>query len=112
MSTFDGAVEQAATLSPQAEPGGTAAARLPGHGIRAANFLIIRGWALPALDFVALAGAFACAAAITDERGPRLALSVFPILAVLVLSARGAYAQRLRLIVIDSIGPATVSISF
>jgi exopolysaccharide biosynthesis polyprenyl glycosylphosphotransferase len=106
MSTVEGTVAQAVALSPpEAEPG-THSRR----GSRAANSLIIGGWALPALDFVALATAFACAAVLVDDDSG-LALGVFPFLGVLVLAARGAYALRLRLIVLDSLGLAAGSIS-
>jgi|SRR5450755_2024820 len=107
MSMVEGTVAQAAALSPlEAEPG-THLRR----GSQAANSLIIGGWALPALDFVALAAAFACAAVLTNDGSARLALGLFPFLGVLVLAVRGAYALRLRLIVLDSLGLAAGSIS-
>jgi exopolysaccharide biosynthesis polyprenyl glycosylphosphotransferase len=108
MSTVEGTVAQAARISPlEAEP----AAHLRRRGSPVADFLIIGGWALPALDFVALTAAFACAVVLTNDASARLALGVFPFLGVLVLAARGAYAVRLRLIVLDSLGLAAGSIS-
>jgi exopolysaccharide biosynthesis polyprenyl glycosylphosphotransferase len=112
MSMGEGTVLPAATLSPlEAE-----LARVPGPGLRrrgsrVANVLIVGGWALPALDFVALVAGFACAVVLTDEGDGRLVLGVFPFLGMLVLAARGAYGRRLRLIVLDSLGLAAGSIS-
>ena len=80
-------------------------------GSRGANVPIIGGWVLPALDFAALAAAFACAVMLANEGTARLALGIFPLLGVLVLAARGAYSLRLRLIVLDSLGLAAGSIS-
>jgi exopolysaccharide biosynthesis polyprenyl glycosylphosphotransferase len=107
MSMVEGTVAQAAALSSlEAEPGEHLR-----RGSHAANSLIIGGWALPALDFVALAVAFVCAAVLTNDGSARLVLGLFPFLGVLVLAARGAYALRLRLIVLDSLGLAAGSIS-
>jgi exopolysaccharide biosynthesis polyprenyl glycosylphosphotransferase len=66
---------------------------------------------LPVLDFVALAAGFGCAWWLVADGDDRLVLGVFPVFGVLVLAARGAYALRLRLIVLDSLGLAAGSIS-
>jgi len=66
--------------------------------------IILSGWALPALDFIALGAGYACAVVLTPRAGSRLVLVIFPFLGVLVMSARGAYARRLRLVVLDSLG--------
>jgi exopolysaccharide biosynthesis polyprenyl glycosylphosphotransferase len=81
------------------------------RGPRRTQLLIVGGWLLPVLDLAALAGAFACAVLLTGDSAGRLALSTFPLLGVVVLAARGAYAPRLRLIVLDSLGLAAGSIS-
>ena len=73
--------------------------------------LIVGGWALPALDFVALAAGFGCAVLLSAGGGGRFVLAVFPFLGVLVMAARGAYGLRLRLIVLDSLVLAAGSIS-
>jgi exopolysaccharide biosynthesis polyprenyl glycosylphosphotransferase len=101
----------AATLTPVETERPRASGPPPRRRSRLASFLIIGGWALPVLDFVALAAGFVCAVLLTDDRDHRLALAVFPFLGVLVLAARGAYAHRLRLIVLDSLGLAAGSIS-
>jgi exopolysaccharide biosynthesis polyprenyl glycosylphosphotransferase len=77
---------------------------------RLVRFLLVRGWALPVLDFVALSSGFVCAAALSDGAN-NLALAAFPFLGSLALASRGAYAPRLRLIVLDSLGLAAGSIS-
>jgi exopolysaccharide biosynthesis polyprenyl glycosylphosphotransferase len=78
---------------------------------RVANSLVGSGWLLPALDFVALATGSACAFVLSNHHDSRIILAVFPLLSVLTLAARGAYALRLRLIVLDSLGLAIGSIS-
>jgi exopolysaccharide biosynthesis polyprenyl glycosylphosphotransferase len=108
--TGEGTVAQGATLGPRNAdpllPDGLGRSRVR----RGANVLIVGGWVLPALDFAALAAAFVCAA-IINGGSERLSLGVFPLLGVVVLAARGAYALRLRLIVLDSLGLAAGSIS-
>ena len=112
MSTSEATVVPAAAPSSaiDAEHATPSAPSRPVGG-RLAHQLIIRAWALPALDLIALAAAFACAAVLTDERRAVVTLSVFPLLGVAMLAARGAYALRLRLIVLDSLGLAAGSIS-
>jgi exopolysaccharide biosynthesis polyprenyl glycosylphosphotransferase len=109
MSMIEGTVVQAATLEKGPSGGPGLGFRRRGRGV--ANALIIHGWALPALDLVALAAGFACAVLLTRNGDDRLVLGVFPFLGVLVLAARGAYGLRLRLIVLDSLGLAAGSIS-
>ncbi len=111
MSTVEGTVVQAATLSPQETEPPARGWGLRGRGGRLANVLIVGGWALPVLDFVALAAGFVCAVLLTNDGDDQLVLGVFPFLGVLVLAARGAYGLRLRLIVLDSLGLAAGSIS-
>jgi exopolysaccharide biosynthesis polyprenyl glycosylphosphotransferase len=67
-------------------------------------------WALPAIDFVSLVAAFACAVAWTEGRG-LFPLAVFPLVALVSMSLRGAYAPRLRPVVLDSFGLAAGSVS-
>jgi exopolysaccharide biosynthesis polyprenyl glycosylphosphotransferase len=112
MSTIEDPIVHAATLGPLVtEPAHAPRPQLRRRGSRLASWLIIGGWALPALDFLALAAGFACAVLLTNEGDDRLALAVFPFLGVLMLAVRGAYALRLRLIVLDSLGLAAGSIS-
>jgi exopolysaccharide biosynthesis polyprenyl glycosylphosphotransferase len=73
--------------------------------------LVAHPWALPAIDLLALVGAFALAVAWTPGARGLSPLAIFPVLAVLSLSVRGAYAPRLRLIVLDSFGLAAGSVS-
>ena len=73
--------------------------------------LIALPWALPAIDFLALVGAFACAVAWTPGAQGLFPLVVFPLLSVVSMSVRGAYAPRLRLVVLDSFGLAAGSVS-
>jgi exopolysaccharide biosynthesis polyprenyl glycosylphosphotransferase len=111
MSMVEGTVLQAATLGAEAEGVRAPVGVVRGRGGGVANFLIVGGWGLPVLDFVALAAAFVCAVVLTSDGADRLVLGVFPLLGVLVLAGRGAYAVRLRLIVLDSLGLAAGSIS-
>jgi exopolysaccharide biosynthesis polyprenyl glycosylphosphotransferase len=68
--------------------------------------------ALPILDFVALAIAFLAAHLVMgrDAEGD-VAVAAFPLFGVLALYARGAYAPRLRLTMLDSFGQVAGSIS-
>ena len=111
MPIIEGTTARVVPLRPPDAEAGQAAAPVARGRSRIANSLIVGGWALPALDFVALAAGFACAAILTNQRGDVTILAVFPFLAVLILAARGAYALRLRLIVLDSLGLAIGSIS-
>ena len=70
-----------------------------------------RPWPLPVLDFVGLAGAYACALAWSRDDGAWLPLAAFPLLGVLMLGLRGAYAPRLRIVMLDSCGLAIGSVS-
>ena len=70
-----------------------------------------RPWPLPVLDFVALAAAYACALAWSRDDGAWLPVAAFPLLGALVLGLRGAYAPRLRIVMLDSCGLAIGSVS-
>ena len=112
MAIVEGTVVQAATLGPvEADSAGVAAGGWRGRCRWLDRMLIVGGWALPALDFVALAAGFGCAVLVSSGGGGRFVLAVFPFFGVLVLAARGAYGLRLRLIVLDSLGLAAGSIS-
>jgi len=103
---------RAATLTAPRETDGILAGGLSRVGRRdAANVLIFGGWALPALDLLALAGALGFALILGSEHTPRLAPAILPVLGVLVMAARGVYGLRLRLIVLDSVGVAAGSFS-
>lgn len=65
----------------------------------------------PVLDFVALEGSDASAPAWSRGTGARLRMAAFPLLGVLVLCLRGADAQRLRIVMLDSGGLAVGSVS-
>jgi exopolysaccharide biosynthesis polyprenyl glycosylphosphotransferase len=110
MSTSEGTVVPAAPLTAREVETALAPAR-PRHRGGIANQLIVSGWTLPALDLLALGAAFAAAVLLTPDHHAMLPLAVFPVLAVLLLAGRGAYATRLRLIVLDSLGLAAGSIS-
>ena len=109
MSAVQGTTVETTTLeAPELELAAGAASR------RAAALerrLIALPWALPAIDFVALVGAFACAVAWTPGTQGLFPLVVFPLLSVVSMSVRGAYAPRLRLVVLDSFGLAAGSVS-
>ena len=108
MSAVQGTTVQTTTLEAPAELAAGAASR------RAAALerrLIALPWALPAIDFLALVGAFACAVAWTPGPQGLFPLVVFPLLSVASMSVRGAYAPRLRLVVLDSFGLAAGSVS-
>ena len=114
MSGVEGTVLQAATLDAREGDQGEPTARiLRNRGRPLTDFLVVGGWALPVLDFVALGGAAVVAAMAADRLtgSVRLVLCVFPFSGLAVLAARGAYALRLRLIVLDSLGLAAGSIS-
>jgi exopolysaccharide biosynthesis polyprenyl glycosylphosphotransferase len=111
LAIVDGTIVQPATLGPVEAQSALVAGRWRGRRRWLERVLILGGWALPALDFVALAGGFGCAVLLTAGGGERLVLGVFPFFGVLVLAARGAYGLRLRLIVLDSLGLAAGSIS-
>jgi exopolysaccharide biosynthesis polyprenyl glycosylphosphotransferase len=68
-------------------------------------------WAQPALDFLALATAFAVASALTPGNNGIFPIAAFPFLAALVLYLRGAYRPRLRPILLDTFGLAAGSVS-
>lgn len=70
-----------------------------------------RPWPLPVLDFVALGAAYACALVLSRDDGAWLPMAAFPLLGVLVLCLRGAYAPRLRIVMLDSCGLAIGSVS-
>ena len=79
--------------------------------VRAWDRLGASRWAQPALDFAALAVAFAVAVALSGHGDARPALAAFPFLAVTVLYLRGAYRSRLRPVLLDSFGLAAGSVS-
>jgi exopolysaccharide biosynthesis polyprenyl glycosylphosphotransferase len=81
------------------------------RGTRLANVLLVDGRTLTALDLAALTTAFVCAVLSTHHRGAALTLAAFPLLGVVAMAARGAYALRLRLTVFDSVSLAAGSIS-
>jgi exopolysaccharide biosynthesis polyprenyl glycosylphosphotransferase len=110
MSTGDGTVLTAAPIGAIDAESALAPSRSRDAGA-IAHQLIAKGWALPALDLIALAAAFAAAAILTQAGAAVAPLSVFPVLGVLLLAGRGAYVVRLRLIVLDSLGMAAGSIS-
>ena len=102
---------QSATLGPMEAESARAAASWRARGRWVERVLIVGGWALPALDFVALSVGFGCAVLLSPGGDGRFVLAVFPFFGVLVLAARRAYGVRLQLIVLDSLGLAAGSIS-
>src|SRR3954451_14942133 len=73
---------------------------------------LLKAWALPILDFVALALAFVGALAwMRWAFHGGVTVAAFPLLGVLVLYSRGTYAPRLRLTMLDTFGRAAGSIS-
>jgi exopolysaccharide biosynthesis polyprenyl glycosylphosphotransferase len=111
VSMVEGTMVQAATLG-GLEPESARVAGGWGARVRwVERVFVVGGWALPVLDFVALAAGFGCAVLLGAGIGGALALAVFPVFGVSVLAARGAYGLRLRLIVLDSLGLAAGSIS-
>ena len=109
MSTSEGTIAPAARVIDAADT--ALAPAWPRHRGGMANRMVVSPWALPALDLLALVAAFAVAVILTGDVDAVIGLSAFPVLGVLVLAGRGAYAQRLRLIVLDSLGLAAGSIS-
>ena len=110
MSAVQGTTVEATTLEAPGElelAAGAASRRAAALERR----LIALPWALPAIDFLALVGAFACAVAWTPGAQGLFPLAVFPLLSVVSMSVRGAYAPRLRLVVLDSFGLAAGSVS-
>ena len=109
MSTSDGTVLPTAPVGTLDTESTLAPSRQRRDGL--AGHFVAAAWALPALDLIALSAAFAAAAILTRDPDAILPLSVFPFLAVGLLAGRGAYAGRLRLVVLDSLGLAAGSIS-
>jgi exopolysaccharide biosynthesis polyprenyl glycosylphosphotransferase len=102
------------TLQPLEVPSDLECSRAPSSGRTWAGLqarLRERPWPLPVLDFVALAAADACALAWSRSDGAWLPMAAFPLLGVLVLCLRGAYAPRLRIVMLDSCGLAIGSVS-